>query len=543
MMALILFIGTHGEKYEVMMVKKIRNRNSLQKLIVGIVLLMALIIGGILLFVKETVVSLNEDVTINAENYLELYNRNLEYDINSCDTIFEVLLYNNKDYNMLHSKVEHDRYMASINLKNTIDVLMAYNNVADAVVVSQGTYDINVEGRKASTTYEALEEIKKYNMKLAGGQPQKAAWKSITINNVPYLCKVYTWQNTAVGIYVKVDTLINQESDNSMENIQVVLVDNDVCLGSRGENLVDCKAGDVMDDTSSHRQIVIEKNLSVGNLKTYMYVDLKYSYSNISSTLIIVFAILIVALFVAIWLTYFLRSKVTSEFYEKQIEMSQTELRAIKLALRPHFFLNALTTISSLSVQGENQKIQTYIDALSKNVRYMFKSGLHTVTLEEELRHVENYFAMQDLKYPGAVFYFIECPEEVKQWKVPQMIIHTIIENEFKYGISSDRLLTILIKASIVNTDDENRLLIEIQDDGQGYPEEIIEEFTNGDSINHDTSEGLKKDGKRVGLASIKRMLSIMYEDDKLFELTNIKPHGAMSRIYIPMEPKNEIKD
>ena len=62
------------------------------------------------------------------------------------------------------------------------------------------------------------------------------------------------------------------------------------------------------------------------------------------------------------------------------------ELRSIKLQIRPHFFLNALTTISSLSRQKKFSEINNYITSLSKNIRYMFRAGFHTVSVKEEVK-------------------------------------------------------------------------------------------------------------------------------------------------------------
>ena len=73
-----------------------------------------------------------------------------------------------------------------------------------------------------------------------------------------------------------------------------------------------------------------------------------------------------------------------------------------------------MSTIVGLSRSGKNAEIETYINALSKNIRYMFASGLHTVPLQEEIRHVENYFEMQELKYPDGVLYFVDMDESVR---------------------------------------------------------------------------------------------------------------------------------
>ena len=195
-----------------------------------------------------------------------------------------------------------------------------------------------------------------------------------------------------------------------------------------------------------------------------------------------------------------------------------------------------MTTISSLSQQNKNDEIRKYIDSLSKNIRYMFRAGLHTVALDEEIRHVENYFEMQELKYPGCVFYYIEAPDETRNWKIPQMFIHNVIENEYKYAVDVSKMLTILIKAEIIEKDGERMLKLEIEDDGKGYPDDVVEAFVKGSTYD-------SNDGSRVGLWSIKRILEIMYERKDLFEIGNIEPHGCKSTMYIPETPKHEVSE
>lgn len=220
-------------------------------------------------------------------------------------------------------------------------------------------------------------------------------------------------------------------------------------------------------------------------------------------------------------------------FYEKQLALSDAEQKYIRLQIRPHFFLNAMTTIAGLSAKKKNAEIEKYINALSKNIRYMFSSGLHTVSVKEELHHVENYFEMQEMRYAGCIFYFIEMPEELEDWQIPQMLIHTLIENEYKYGISQGHSLMVLIKVSVVAYDGEDMLLIEIEDDGRGYPEEVLT------AINQDRAQQ-KEDGTRVGLWSVKRLLELMYDRKNLFLISNVEPHGALNQIYIPRRPVNE---
>lgn len=220
---------------------------------------------------------------------------------------------------------------------------------------------------------------------------------------------------------------------------------------------------------------------------------------------------------------------------EKQLALQEANQKYIRLQLRPHFFLNAMATVSALSAKNKNQEIQTYIDALSRNIRYMFSAGMHTVPVREELTHVQNYLKMQELKYPDCVFSYVELPEELGDWPIPQMIIHTVVENEYKYAVSRDVMLMLLIRVSLEQREGQELLLIEIEDDGQGYPPEVIQRINTPGGA----AEG---DGTRVGLWSIKRMLELMYDRTGLLELANQSPHGAIARIRVPRETVHEVR-
>jgi LytS/YehU family sensor histidine kinase len=178
--------------------------------------------------------------------------------------------------------------------------------------------------------------------------------------------------------------------------------------------------------------------------------------------------------------------------------------------------------------------VREYIIALSRSVRYMFAAGFHTVPIVEEIRHVENYIEMQELKYPGCVFCYCDLPSELERWKIPQMLIHTIIENEYKYAVSVEKVLTVLIKISTVEFDGDDVLLIEIEDDGDGYPREVLA-LINGKMEKYD------ENGERVGLRSLKRMMELMYGRNDLIEFGNTLPHGCFNRIRVPKKAKREL--
>ncbi len=219
--------------------------------------------------------------------------------------------------------------------------------------------------------------------------------------------------------------------------------------------------------------------------------------------------------------------------YEERIQFDEATLKYVQLQIRPHFFLNALTTIHSMTYQNRNEDIRTYIELLSKNIRYLFKGGLHTVPLSEEIAHAKDYIAMQDMLYPGNVFDFIEVEDSVAEYQVPQLIIHTMLENIYRHAVSADRLTSILISAKEEEHGGEQMCHISVEDDGQGYPPAFLEQIRQG-------NVQVRPDGHGVGLWNVRKTLSLMYRRDDLIEFGNKKPQGTRVDIWIPRRAKRQ---
>ncbi len=219
--------------------------------------------------------------------------------------------------------------------------------------------------------------------------------------------------------------------------------------------------------------------------------------------------------------------------YEERIQFDEATLKYVQLQIRPHFFLNALTTIHSMSYQNRNDDIREYIEKLSGNVRYLFKSGLHTVPLSEEIAHAKDYMAMQEILYPGCVFDFIDVQEGLDDYPVPQLIVHTMLENIYKHAVSLDNLTSILISAKMEEKNGEDMCHLTIEDDGAGYPEEFLLQVQEG-------NVKVKENGHGVGLWNMKTTLNLMYRRDDLIYFSNKEPHGSRIDIWIPKRAKRQ---
>ena len=540
-------------------------------------LLVQFIIIFIVLFVYiiNTYSDINKARTTSVENMLNVYGSELQNKLDNSDALMEQVLYKNTELELIQSDKESERVYASLRLKSQLEEVVTYNRYVDIFVIADAKYDNCIDYESKDLDFAYVSAVRDYSLKQAAKEMANAKWKIINLDGTKYICKLYVWQSKAVGTFINLDSFMNKEQGQESDaSIVLKRKGTSKVLGNYGVSIAELDdynpVGErfYFDETDYYLQAYASKNTLVGFLTanvasmlilfvvlvSFTIVIISFVRKNIASPIKSIQRSMVIIQngdyeyrieedygseeFHLLKETFnklmneIMNLKISS--YEKQILMSQSELKAIKLQIRPHFFLNALTTISSLSQQNKNEEIKLYIDSLSKNVRYMFKSGLHTVTLGEEIQHVENYFEMQELKYPGCVFYFIDIPEELKTWRIPQMLINTVIENEFKYAVAMNSLLTILIKAFSVEKDGKKYLQIEIEDDGKGYPKSILDSFNSG---------AITLDKSRVGLSSLKRMLEIMYEEEGLFTISNIEPHGCKNVFLLPEKPVQEIRD
>lgn len=215
--------------------------------------------------------------------------------------------------------------------------------------------------------------------------------------------------------------------------------------------------------------------------------------------------------------------------YEYQLKEQDMELMMLRSQLRPHFYLNALTTIDAMTYQGRDEDIRRFLQALSVHVRYMLRTDESRITLGEEIRHIEAYLKMQEIRHPGKIVHLCDVPEELTDIKIPHLILYTVVENSFKYAFGAEDTLLLMISAEELDSGEkEPEIKVRIEDNGKGYPEEILEEFS---------SEEIHVPEERkhhIGLHNVRRTLELWYGKNDLMKLHNSHMGGAVTELYFP---------
>jgi two-component system, LytTR family, sensor kinase len=120
----------------------------------------------------------------------------------------------------------------------------------------------------------------------------------------------------------------------------------------------------------------------------------------------------------------------------KQTTM-QAELQSLKLQLDPHFMFNNFSTLSAL-IEENKEQAQLFVEHLSRVYRYMVQH-IHsdTITLQKELRFIDSYMYLINIRHGDHVTLTVNVPEAFLQNGIPPITLQLLIENAIKHNIAS----------------------------------------------------------------------------------------------------------
>lgn len=134
-----------------------------------------------------------------------------------------------------------------------------------------------------------------------------------------------------------------------------------------------------------------------------------------------------------IWLLYRFIAKEEEMDRVKQ-EHTQMELKFLKSQINPHVLFNNLNTIYSYAIEKPEDTPELIL-MLSDNLKHvLYESNTEQVTLEKELRFIENYIKFQRIRTEGVKQIHYTSITDNNHYKIAPLLLITIIENAFKHS-------------------------------------------------------------------------------------------------------------
>lgn len=126
-----------------------------------------------------------------------------------------------------------------------------------------------------------------------------------------------------------------------------------------------------------------------------------------------------------------------AEKWRLELAVRDTELRALRAQLNPHFLFNSLNSLRGLVTENP-ARAQDAITGMAALLRSaLLSSRARTITLEHELESTRHYLDLEVLRFETRLQHRIEVDPRALDHPVPPMLVQTLVENAIKHGIAT----------------------------------------------------------------------------------------------------------
>ena len=199
-------------------------------------------------------------------------------------------------------------------------------------------------------------------------------------------------------------------------------------------------------------------------------------------------------------------------------QLAEARLGALRMQLNPHFLFNSLNALAVLVRDQKTRDASRMLELLGSVLRQVLHGEKRQeVTLAEELRFIEQYLAIEQVRFSDRLRVQWSIESSLRDALVPEFILQPLVENAIRHGIAKRSELGTIEVAAAVDGDD---LLLMVSDDGPGYSQE-------GAAMG-------------VGLANIRARLETLFGPRGRLELRKAESGGTIATVRFPLRRSSD---
>lgn len=200
---------------------------------------------------------------------------------------------------------------------------------------------------------------------------------------------------------------------------------------------------------------------------------------------------------------------------ELRKQLSTAHLRALQMQLEPHFLFNTLNAITTLVEFGRQKEALATLSHLNAILRSTLqRTTPEKVPLSQELEMMENYLAIEQVRFADRLRIEIKVEPGALDGLVPCFLLQPIVENAIRHGIANCESEGV-VEASARR--DGAILLLRVRDSGSGL-------------------RTPSQNGHGIGLNNTRERLAHFYRDGYSMKAQPVESGGFEVAISIPYE-------
>lgn len=215
------------------------------------------------------------------------------------------------------------------------------------------------------------------------------------------------------------------------------------------------------------------------------------------------------------------------DIYEEQLRVREAEFKHLQAQISPHFYMNSLNIIYNFAVLGDQESVKKMSLHLADYFRFIMRTNRSTVTIDEELRHIENYIEIQKFRFPDKLEFEVEVEDDLRSFELPALAIQPFVENAMIHGFKNRKQT---FKVYIEIRKEENYIVIQILDTGIGFSSEVLQCLNEKQPLTQ-TSQS-----SRLGIGNVIHRLQLHFHQEVNVNFSNNTHGGALVCIEIPTQ-------
>ncbi|MGG0859569.1 histidine kinase [Bacillus pumilus] len=213
-------------------------------------------------------------------------------------------------------------------------------------------------------------------------------------------------------------------------------------------------------------------------------------------------------------------------------KIKDMKLKTLQNQMNPHFLFNTLNIVSRMAYLESADATSRLIQSVSTLMRYSLSALSASVTLEQEVKVVKEYFHIQETRFADRITCKTTIDESCLSVHIPSLTLQPLVENAFIHGVEPKEEDG-LVELSIYQ--EGGYVMIRIRDNGMGINEQEIrrllsekeEESPNTLSKGHSTG---------IGLRNVMSRLHLFYGVKDALQIDSKPNEGTTIQLAIPMK-------
>ncbi|MCD1259679.1 sensor histidine kinase [Paenibacillus athensensis] len=150
--------------------------------------------------------------------------------------------------------------------------------------------------------------------------------------------------------------------------------------------------------------------------------------------------------------------------YLEELRTKDAYLKQLQAQINPHFLYNCLFFMKSKAKVGDTDAVEAMALNLGEYYRYMTRIDRSLTTVRQELKLLDNYLSIQNLR-KQRIEYTVDISPELLDIQIPNLLIQPLVENSIVHGIERKNGLG---RIHISGRPTGDGFLLAVEDNGAG---------------------------------------------------------------------------